>query len=254
VSIPPSPVEEVSEAAITATQITSGLSTGQYGFLVDDNVIMSSQVLPPLEPSPSVHQKIKEILSMANPPPSEEWPAVKKVISALQDDYHTNLAHNALQEIYCRKLRVALAAKEKSKGQKRKAQQLLGSKLGRILTGDAMIEALRQDEEARAQKESNSQEKQALKELRAAYNAWKAGVIAEKAAKHAQNIAEWELKCLALPPGAKKPKKPTQPKRQNTPARFKTVSRRKKQPGRHVIGESDEYSSENESEEYSSDV
>ena len=81
-----------------------------------------------------------------------------------------------------------------------------------------MISALLADEEARAAKESSKEASQALKDLRSAYNAWKTQSTADKAAKHAQNLAEWELKCLALPPGTRKPKKPTQPKCQDTPA------------------------------------
>ena len=41
---------------------------------------------------------------------------------------------------------------------------------------------------------------------------------ADKASKHAQNLAEWQLRCEALPPGAWKPKRPVQPKRKDTPA------------------------------------
>jgi len=46
-------------------------------------------------------------------------------------------------------LQQALKAKEKSKGQKKNAQQLLGTNSGQILTGDAMISALLADEEVR---------------------------------------------------------------------------------------------------------
>jgi len=71
---------------------------------------------------------------------------------------------------------------------------------------------------------------------------------ADKAAKHAQNLAEWQLWCEALPPGARKPKLPVQTKRKDTPARFRGVSRRKKPAERHVVGDSDEWD-ENEGDE-----
>jgi regulator of replication initiation timing len=147
--------------------------------------------------------------------------AIKQSITGLHQSYQTVLAHNVLQDLHCKKLREALAAKEKSKGRKKNAQQLLGTNSGRILTGDAMISALLADEEARAAKESSKEAAKALRDLRASYNAWRTQATADKVEKHAQNLAEWELKCLALPPGARKPRKPTQPKRKDTPARFR---------------------------------
>ena len=112
-----------------------------------------------------------------------------------------------------------------------------------------MISALHADEAARAAKETSKEAARALKDLRAAHNAWRTQATADKVAKHAQNLAEWELKCLALPPGTRKPKRPTQPKRQDTPARFRAVSKRKKPAQQHVVGESDEWESGDEADE-----
>ena len=65
-----------------------------------------------------------------------------------------------------------------------------------------MISALLADEKARAVKERGKEASKALRDLRSAYNAWRTEATADKVAKHAQNLAEWELKCLSLPPGA----------------------------------------------------
>jgi len=73
--------------------------------------------------------------------------------------------------------------------------------------------------------------------------------VSNKTAKHAQNLAEWQLKCEALPPGARKLKKPVQLKRKDTPARFRGVSTRKKPTERHVVGESDEWDEDEGDEE-----
>jgi len=48
------------------------------------------------------------------------------------------------------------------------------------------------DEEVRAAKESSKQATIALRDPRAAYNAWRAQ------AKHAQNLAEWQMRCEAV--------------------------------------------------------
>jgi len=72
---------------------------------------------------------------------------------------------------------------------------------------------------------------------------------ADKAAKHAQNLAEWQLRCEALPPGAREPKRPVQPKRKDTPAQFRGVSRQKKPAERHAVGDSDEWDEDEEDEE-----
>jgi len=47
-----------------------------------------------------------------------------------------------------------------------------------------------------------------LRDLRAAHNEWRIQANADNAAKHAQNLAEWQLRCEGLPPGAQKPKGP----------------------------------------------
>jgi len=112
-----------------------------------------------------------------------------------------------------------------------------------------MISALLADEEARAAKESSKEASKALRDLRASYNAWRTQATADKVEKHAQNLADWELKCLALPPGARKPRKPTQPKRVDTPARFRTVSKRKKPAQQQIVGDSDEWESGDEADE-----
>ena len=77
-----------------------------------------------------------------------------------------------------------------------------------------MISALLADEEARAAKETSKQASKALRDLKFPYDAWRIQANADKAAKHAQNLAEWQLRCE----GAQKPKKPVQPKRKDTPA------------------------------------
>ena len=82
------------------------------------------------------------------------------------------------------------------------------------------------------------------------YNAWRTQATADKAAKCAQNLAEWELKCLALPPGTRKPKKPTQPRHQDTPARFRAVSKQKKPAQQHIVGDSDEWESGDEANDF----
>ena len=188
-------------ATAAANQIISALATTQASFLVDNNLATSADELPPIETSAFPHDLITKITSMTSPPSHEEWIAIKQSITGLHQSYQTVLAHNVLQDLHCKKLRQALAAKEKSKSQKRNAQQLLGTNSGWILTGDAMISALLADEEARAAKESSKEASKALKDLRVAYNAWRTQATADKAAKHAQKLAEWELKCLALPPG-----------------------------------------------------
>ena len=76
---------------------------------------------------------------MTSPPSQEEWNAIKESITGLHQSYQTVLAHNVLQDLHCKKLQQALAAKEKSKGKKKNAQQLLGTNSGQILTGDVMI-------------------------------------------------------------------------------------------------------------------
>jgi len=62
------------------------------------------------------------------------------------------------------------------------------------------------DEEARAAKESMKEAAIALMDLRATYNAWRSQAIANEAAKHAQNLAKWQMRCEALLPGAQKTK------------------------------------------------
>ena len=57
------------------------------------------------------------------------------------------------------------------------------------------------DQEVRAAKESSKEASKALRDLRLEYNAWRTQATADKMAKHTKNLAEWELKCLALPPG-----------------------------------------------------
>jgi len=57
------------------------------------------------------------------------------------------------------------------------------------------------DEGARAAKESIKEAAIALMDLRAAYKAWRTH-IANEAAKHAQNLAKWQVRCEALSPGA----------------------------------------------------
>ena len=86
---------------------------------------------------------------MTSPPLQEEWNSIKQSITGLHQSYQTVLAHNVLQDLHCKRLQEALAAKEKSRSQKKNAQQLLGTSSGRILTGDAMISALLADEEPR---------------------------------------------------------------------------------------------------------
>ena len=236
-------------ATSTANQILSTLSSTQASFLVDNNPITSADVLPPIETTAFPHDLITEITAMTAPPSQEEWTAIKKSITGLHQSYQTVLAHNVLQDLHCKKLREALAAKEKSQGRKKNSQQLLRTNAGRILTGDAMISALLADEEARAAKESSKEASKALRDLRASYNAWRTQATADKVEKHAQNLADWELKCLALPPGARKPRKPTQPKRVDTPARFRTVSKRKKPAQQQIVGDSDEWESGDEADE-----
>jgi len=136
---------------------------------------------------------------MTSPPSQEEWDSIKQSITGLHQSYQKVLAQNVLQDLHCSRLWQALAAKEKSKGRKKNAQQLLGTDSGQILTGDAMISAMLADEEVRAAKESSKEASKALRDLRSAYNTWRAQANADKAEKHAQNIAEWELKCQALP-------------------------------------------------------
>ena len=53
---------------------------------------------------------------MTAPPSQEEWTTIKKSITGLHQSYQTVLAHNVLQDLHCKKLQEALAAKEKSKG------------------------------------------------------------------------------------------------------------------------------------------
>ena len=224
-------------ATAAANQIISAPATTQASFLVDNNLTTADE-LPPIETSAFPHDLITKITSMTSPPSHEEWIAIKQSITGLHQSYvclfcarqrcellhqgwwwqvvvfglwqtvsktaksyQTVLAHNVLQDLHCKKLLQALAAKEKSEGQKRNVQQLLGINSGQILTGDAMISALLADEEARAAKESSKEPSKAFKDLKATYNAWKTQATADKTAKHAQNHAEWELKCLALPPG-----------------------------------------------------
>ena len=128
-----------------------------------------------------------------------------------------------------------MAAKEKSKGQKKNAQQLLGTNSGWILIGDVMIFALLADEEARATKESSKEASKALRDFRAEHNVWRTQATADKVEKHAENLAKWELKCLALPPGTQKPKRPTQPNSKDTPAQFRAVSKQKKPAQQYIL-------------------
>ena len=79
------------------------------------------------------------------------------------------------------------------------------------------------DEEARAAKESMKEAAIALIDLRATYNAWRSQAIANEAAKHAQNLAKWQMRCEALPPGAQKPKRPMQQKGKDIPAQSRGV-------------------------------
>jgi len=72
------------------------------------------------------------------------------------------------------------------------------------------------DEEARAAKETSKQAAKALRDLRAAHNAWRMQANADKAAKNAHNLAQWQLRCEALPPGAQKLNRPVQPKCKDT--------------------------------------
>jgi len=81
-----------------------------------------------------------------------------------------------------------------------------------------MISALLADEEARAAKETSKQASKALRDLKFPYDAWRIQANADKAAKHAHNLSEWQLRCEALPPGAQKPKIPVQPKCKDTSA------------------------------------
>ena len=175
---------------------------------MDDNPITSAIELPPIETTTFSHDLITTITAMTSPPSQEEWNAIKKSITGLHQSYQKALAQNVLQDLYCRKLREALASKEKPNGRKKNAQHLLGTDSGRILTGDAMISALLADKEVRAAKESSKEATIALRGLRAEHHAWRTQATADKMAKHAKNLAEWELKCLALPPGAQKLKRP----------------------------------------------
>jgi len=88
-----------------------------------------------------------------------------------------------------------------------------------------------------------------LRDLRAVHNAWRMQANANNAAKHAQNLADWQLRCEALPPGAQKPKWPVQTKLNDTLARYRGVSRRKKPAERHVVGDSDEWDEDEGDEE-----
>ena len=197
-----SPAARVAPSAIAANQIISSLVTTQASFLVDNNPITSADVLPPIETTTFPHDLITKITAMTSPPSQEEWNAIKESITGLHQSYQTVLAHNVLWDLHCKKLQQALAAKEKSKGKKKNAQQLLGTNSGQILTGDAMISALLADQEVRAAKESIKEASKALRDLRSEYNAWRTQATADKMAKHTKNLAEWELKCLVLPPGA----------------------------------------------------
>ena len=81
-------------------------------------------------------------------------------------------------------------SKGEVKGSKEECSAAFGTNSGQIITGDAMTSALLADEEARATKESSKEASKALKDLRATYNAWRTQATADKAAKHAQNLAE----------------------------------------------------------------
>ena len=109
-------------ASAAANQIISVLATTQAAFLVDSNPITSEDVLPPIDTAAFPHDLITEITAMTTPPSQEHWDAIKKSITGLHQSYQTVLAHNVLQDLHCKRLRVALAAKEKSKGRKRNAQ------------------------------------------------------------------------------------------------------------------------------------
>jgi hypothetical protein len=150
---------------------------------------------PPVEPTAFPHALIMQTTGMINPPSQDEWTTIKQSITNLHQWYQTVLANNVLQDLYCKELHQALEANEKAKGQKKNAQQLLGTNSGQILTGNAMISALLTDEEARAAKQST-------KDHRAAYNVWRVQANADKAETHAQNLAEWQLRCEALPASA----------------------------------------------------
>jgi len=117
-----------------ANQIIAALSTTQASFLVDNNPITSADELPPIETSTFPHDLITRITAMTTPPSQEEWTAIKQLITGLHQSYQTVLAHNVLQDLHCKKLCQALAAKEKSKGRKKNAQQLLGTNSGQVLT------------------------------------------------------------------------------------------------------------------------
>jgi hypothetical protein len=158
-------------ATAAANQIISALATTQASFLVDNNPITSADVLPPIETTAFPHDLMTTIAAMTTPPSQEEWTAIKQSITSLHQSYQTVLAHNVLQDLHCKKLREALAAKEKSKSQKKNAQQLLGTNSGCVLTGNAMISALLADEEVRAAKESSKEAARALRDLRATSNA-----------------------------------------------------------------------------------
>jgi len=170
----------VTPATTTAHQTISTLSATQASFLVDGNPITSANVLPPLESPAFPHALITKITDMTDPPLMEEGLTIKQSITNLHQHYQAVLAQNVL---HCKKLKQALAAKEKARSQKRNAQHLLGTNSGCIVTGDVMIQALLADEEARAAKETSKEAAKALRDLRAAHNAWRTQANADKAAK-----------------------------------------------------------------------
>ena len=142
--------------------------------------------------------------------PQITWADLEHVVISLKSQCPPG---SPLQEVV-----TGFSSKKKAKSQQKNAQQLLVTNSGCIHTGDVMISALLADEEARAAKETSKEAAKALRDLRAAHNAWRAQANAEKAAKHAQNLAEWQLRGEALPPGTQKPRKPVQLKCKDTPA------------------------------------
>ena len=238
-------------AAQMLETIQNGLSSTRSAFLVSSEPAVSSEELPVMASVPS-SELLKSAMKMQLPPSQNEWDTIKGQLSIFITQFERTLARCVMQELHCKRLKASLAARERRKCKGRNAQRLLGTDAGRLLTGRAMVEALAEDERLRQEKEVKSHQSKALAELRNARREWRAAENAKRAAAHEAALAEWELRCLALPPGKRNPKKPTQPAKTKTPARFAAASRRKGPATRRIVGDSDEdvwNSDENQTED-----
>ncbi|KAG8843465.1 hypothetical protein FRB91_003337 [Serendipita sp. 411] len=223
-----------------ARDVSNSLEGTRYSFLVSSEPITAAQELPEMEKDTFSRRFVDSVLKMDTPPTKEEWKQIKDGISTLYNRHQRTLARCVMQELHCKRLRTTLATREMHKYHGTNAQRVLGTKEGRIMTGEAMLRAVAEDDRTRAEKEAKKQHSLDLKALHTEKKEWRDAEIAQRDAKYAEMITEWEAQCQSLPRGRRKPKKPIKPKRASTPTRFQPVSRRKAPDTRRRVDDSDD--------------